>query len=534
MTPTPEDFDFDAELALLEAQGPQGADKYFMHANAHMTAFTKYAAEAKQCRASGNHERAKQMTRAGKSHKDAAEALSKLANLHVNVAHSRKMQVRQTMPAKLQEGKAKETEDGYEGKAFNPKGKKVKVFVPKKKVVNEVRAIPLDYHEAADDLDKHGWEWGSGGRTHGSFSHPEHKNHEIHAEHEGEWHHVIHDHDSGDYEVIRGGKSNHTLHKHLNKFHGIKEEVNEAIATSRIDPDSGSDRAKIIDAAHEGGHHVEDERDHRGHVVIHHNSDLAKSIFRSHISKHARCHIVEEIEMTDENDIEFNEGEEFNPVSSLIAFAIQQKPLDFERLVGEIMVDRIADALVDVKQYVAETVSPDYHETGIHPICADKGENVSGQDDIAPEKIKNPGNKNVSDGSSTKPVKIKDKPAVKNVKEETEELDEISGKVLGSYIQKARADITKKVDHSNELGSHPSVKKITDKRSELYGRKDYDKHGRSKHRDAINKTYDKEAEAKRKLDPDYVKNTNHGKRYRGIEKAAHKLRYGKMTERTED
>lgn len=43
--------------------------------------------------------------------------------------------------------------------------------------------------------------------------------------------------------------------------------------------------------------------------------------------------------------------------------------------------------------------------------------------------------------------------------EEFEELDEVSGKVLGSYIQKARADASARYAHGKELDADPKVKK---------------------------------------------------------------------------
>lgn len=114
--------------------------------------------------------------------------------------------------------------------------------------------------------------------------------------------------------------------------------------------------------------------------------------------------------------------------------------------------------------------------------------------------------------------------------EELETIDEISGKTLGSYIQKARGDAEKKRAHNQALNNDPSVKKHAEKRSEYYQRRDYTASGESKHRDKIANTHKRESEAKAKLDPDHKKNTNYGKRFKGIEKAVKKLQHGKLTD----
>jgi hypothetical protein len=117
------------------------------------------------------------------------------------------------------------------------------------------------------------------------------------------------------------------------------------------------------------------------------------------------------------------------------------------------------------------------------------------------------------------------------IQEDVDQIDEISGKTLGSYIQKARADMKARVNHNNELDAHPSVKKHKDERRELSRIRDYDKYGNSRNRKQIDKTYDKEAAAKRKLDPDYIKKAQGiDKRMRGVERAAEKLKHGKLTD----
>jgi hypothetical protein len=114
-------------------------------------------------------------------------------------------------------------------------------------------------------------------------------------------------------------------------------------------------------------------------------------------------------------------------------------------------------------------------------------------------------------------------------KEEYDQLDEISGKTLGSYIQKARAQDSAKIAHNKELDNHPKVKALKDKMSDLYSRRDYSKRNQK----SINKTRTDIEAQKKKLDPNYPE-TARPKRHRGVEKAIKKLTYGKMTDSYED
>ena len=115
--------------------------------------------------------------------------------------------------------------------------------------------------------------------------------------------------------------------------------------------------------------------------------------------------------------------------------------------------------------------------------------------------------------------------------EDFEELDEVSGELLGRYIQKARADARSKFAHGKELDAHPKVKKISDKLSDLYNRREYTKSGDSKHRYQIDKGHNDIETTKKKLDPNYPKSAERGglRRSNNIEKASNKLRYGKLT-----
>lgn len=115
--------------------------------------------------------------------------------------------------------------------------------------------------------------------------------------------------------------------------------------------------------------------------------------------------------------------------------------------------------------------------------------------------------------------------------EDFEQLDEISGKVLGSYIQKARADVSAKYKHQQDIDAHPSVKKQSDKISDYYSRREYTKSGESKYRKQIDKAYENKKKAMDKLDPNLDKTGSIGaaKRRRGIEKAIKKLTTGNLT-----
>lgn len=116
------------------------------------------------------------------------------------------------------------------------------------------------------------------------------------------------------------------------------------------------------------------------------------------------------------------------------------------------------------------------------------------------------------------------------VSEDFEQLDEISGKTLGSYIQKARVDARAKYDHGRELDANPKVKAISDKISDYYNRREYTKSGASVYRKQIDNARDKRETTKKKLDPDYPKSVSGHKRSNNIDKAIRKLQNGKLTE----
>lgn len=113
---------------------------------------------------------------------------------------------------------------------------------------------------------------------------------------------------------------------------------------------------------------------------------------------------------------------------------------------------------------------------------------------------------------------------------ETEELDEISGSTLGSYIQKARADARSKFDHGNELDNDPKVVANKEKIRGWYDDRRYTKSGDSVHRSKIDKARANIEDRKKKIDPDYPKSVNGHKRLRGVDRAVDKLRHGKLTD----
>lgn len=113
--------------------------------------------------------------------------------------------------------------------------------------------------------------------------------------------------------------------------------------------------------------------------------------------------------------------------------------------------------------------------------------------------------------------------------EEFDQLDEISGKVLGSYIQKARKEIKDKGAHAHELENDPKVKALQAKVSDYHKRREYTKSGENRHHKAIDNARDAQVARKKKLDPEYPKSVSTHKRRTGVEKATHKLTAGKLT-----
>lgn len=124
---------------------------------------------------------------------------------------------------------------------------------------------------------------------------------------------------------------------------------------------------------------------------------------------------------------------------------------------------------------------------------------------------------------------LRQKHGIKHMFEEAEQIDEISGATLGSYIQKARAQDNDKRVHGNELDQLPKVKAEKEKIRGWYADKRYKSNGESVHRAKINKAYDRIEDIKKKADPNYPESVI-PKRHKGIGKAIQKLQYGKMSE----
>lgn len=106
-------------------------------------------------------------------------------------------------------------------------------------------------------------------------------------------------------------------------------------------------------------------------------------------------------------------------------------------------------------------------------------------------------------------------------KEEFEQLDELSGGTLGSFIQKRHEKNKEVRQHTNDLENHPKITPLQSKLSDYYGRREYTKTGDSKYRKQINALHQKIHDTKKKIDPNFPKSTI--QKHRGIEKAVTRL-----------
>ncbi len=113
---------------------------------------------------------------------------------------------------------------------------------------------------------------------------------------------------------------------------------------------------------------------------------------------------------------------------------------------------------------------------------------------------------------------------------EANEIDEVSGELLGRYIQKARKDRDARQAHSNTLDADEKVKALRDKVKGYYDTRKYTRDGRHVHRTKIDSAYAQIEKRKKKLDPDYPKSIMTGKRKDGIRRALDKLQSGKLSE----
>lgn len=109
-------------------------------------------------------------------------------------------------------------------------------------------------------------------------------------------------------------------------------------------------------------------------------------------------------------------------------------------------------------------------------------------------------------------------------------LDEVSGKFLGNYIQKARKDIESRVAKGKALDADDKVKALSDKWRDYFNRREYTASGDSKYRKQLDSTSKKIEDRKKALDPDYPNSTLTSKRRMGVDTAIKKLQYGKLSE----
>lgn len=116
------------------------------------------------------------------------------------------------------------------------------------------------------------------------------------------------------------------------------------------------------------------------------------------------------------------------------------------------------------------------------------------------------------------------------VGEGEEQIDEISGKTLGSYIQKARVDAKGRLAHARELDNDPKVVTDREKIKGWYDDRRYTKQGASVHRSKIDKARANIEARKKKIDPNYPDSANAHRRFKGIEKAVDKLQRGNLTD----
>lgn len=107
------------------------------------------------------------------------------------------------------------------------------------------------------------------------------------------------------------------------------------------------------------------------------------------------------------------------------------------------------------------------------------------------------------------------------IAEDAEQLDELSGATLGSFIQKRHADNMARRAHAKELDADPKVQKLSAKVTDYVNRREYTASGASKHRSKIDAAQRKIYDRKKELDPQYPQSTF--LKTRGVEKALNRL-----------
>lgn len=115
------------------------------------------------------------------------------------------------------------------------------------------------------------------------------------------------------------------------------------------------------------------------------------------------------------------------------------------------------------------------------------------------------------------------------LKEEVEQIDELSGATLGSYIQKAHADTAARREKLKAIESQPKVAAAHAKYMDAISYKPSWKQGsrKSTSPEAKEKLFRKAEDEKKKVDPNYPASTNTYKRHQGIKRAVERLTTGK-------
>ena len=478
-----EDFDFDAEVSLLEAAGA-GPEKYLMHANAHSMASQKYLAACKSLAGGVTPERKKLMRALGKKHEAAAKALTDIANHHTKATFAATDKKRQALR--------------------NP-GMKQSM---NEETLDEARLL------------KHSDGWYSVRRTNHYA-----KNHSVeHLDDQGNWipdSGMVH---SSDWHGIRHSNKEKAMANARKHGVELKEDLDETF--SKFETGEGDRRTK--EQAHFGKHlsktlgtkHVHVTHANKGGLTIHSKHEGGEHRHMNEVSKHlesmgvehrreggpnhigpgrskSRIYIPswtghehgakmlraehdakpENIEADRDRLLPKHEGYEMK-TGDLIRLAIENKPLEFRGLVWEMLVDRAHDALEQLRDGVMEAVAAD----------ADN----SDEDDEDEGEASPGGGEDDHEGGL-----------------EEDRIDELSRKTLGSYAKKANQAA---IDTAHEMG----IKKAEEDEITRFTNR-LGKNGSFATRDELHKNADVDHESNRK------RYRTLGKRVQGHKRAIDRL-----------
>jgi hypothetical protein len=384
MTEFTEDFDFEAEIALLEQQGAS-AQKYFMHSNAHQMAFAKYATSAKSAKEMGNAALAKKLNAMGKKHKTAAEALGALAGHHVDHEFSRQSQMRIKKASQMTEEtlvenfvKTYKPKDGYEGRRSKQQvasGKHIAKILGNKTQIQHHEKGGLNIYSKSHGQpgnNKHVRQMADTLKAHGIP-------------------HRYEDHTGLGRQKDRLYVTSYDAHDH---GHGILS----AKVNSKLHNDHHADRERLVQHNEEVEVTDNNELNELSKMKLQKYSRLAskdKNKDRSKGVALAQDKLREEEELDLENsdfvepemievDLETiveDEEAEFNPIQELIAFAIDKKPTDFTSLVQDIIRSHAADRLEQLSEETARKIGGTIEEISVpptgKPVLADQGKTIS-------------------------------------------------------------------------------------------------------------------------------------------------------------